>query len=688
MVLQFSTRIQTGAFMKKIKLLLPLVIFAAAVWGYSAPTISGADEPVKTEGEITENGMANADSPLATGTVSMNKNVYFAYRSFWPEFATMKRFFDSGVNTVCIFPASTTNSLGEPYGKYPLVWRYPDKYDWGSLDQQFDDIIAINPNVRFLCMVDLNTPVWLARMLGMNGDGNYDSFIDLSNCLASPRWKEMTLKYLQDFLNHTEARYGDRIDAYILACGQTDEWMDYSAGRTGRARMTAFKNWQKEQGMTPCDAVPYDAQDKAAFNNLIRDPQTESLPIAWTQFNQELVADTIIEFARKTKVLIAESGKPAKEVGVFFGYIMELTGWRMTGCGHLGYEKVFASPYLDFFISPGTYGDRPMGGGSGFMISNGTRLLDGKGFMHETDHRTTTYNCNLNEYVSIGWMNNWESQEEDIAGMRREMALALINHASVWFFDMWGGAHKTDAAIDNIAKMKSVWDRFESNRSGTAAEVLLVVDPQSVMMINDRGPDTPLINHGTRNCLNRLGAPFEIVSFNDLERMNLDRYKLLVFPSPYLITPEREKILTEKVCTAGRSVLWLYAPGICDGQTLDPGRVEKWTGVPFGTGELQITRHENWTSYYFADYKQLTVPILKQIAQDAGVTIYCDEEVPVYANGKLVAVHVKNGGIKKITLPKTVTRITEVYSGKVVAENANEFEYEFVSPETALFELE
>ncbi|MBQ4080619.1 MAG: hypothetical protein II596_08060, partial [Thermoguttaceae bacterium] len=41
-------------------------------------------------------------------------NVYFAYRSFWPEHETMKRFAAVGVHTFCVFPSNTENSLGEP----------------------------------------------------------------------------------------------------------------------------------------------------------------------------------------------------------------------------------------------------------------------------------------------------------------------------------------------------------------------------------------------------------------------------------------------------------------------------------------------------------------------------------------------------------------------------------------------
>ena len=201
---------------------------------------------------------------------------YFAYRSFWPEHETMKRFAKAGVHTFCVFPSNTANSLGEPYSKYPNVWRYPGVYDWPSLYRQFDEIIAIDPEARFLCMVDLNTPTWLVRSLAMSAaDGSFDTFVDLSNCLALPKWREMTKQYLVDFLAQTETRYGDRIDAYILACGQTDEWMDYGAERTRRAKDAAYALWRQKEGLPAAKWPSFDAFDSAAFENRIRDPQKE-----------------------------------------------------------------------------------------------------------------------------------------------------------------------------------------------------------------------------------------------------------------------------------------------------------------------------------------------------------------------------------------------------------------------------
>ncbi|MBQ2557134.1 MAG: hypothetical protein II561_11355 [Thermoguttaceae bacterium] len=619
-------------------------------------------------------------------------NVYFAYRSFWPEHETMKRFAAVGVHTFCVFPSNTENSLGEPYSKYPRIWRYPDTYDWDSLYRLFDEIIAFDPDAEFLCMVDLNSPIWLARMLGMNGDGSFDSFIDLSSCLSSPEWRRQTEKYLADFLAQTEERYGDRIKAYILACGQTDEWMDYSAERTSRAKTAAYKRWTEANGLEPLAWPDFAAFDSAAFENRVRDPQKEKPVLQATQFEQELIADSILSFAKLAK----EKTGRAKEIGVFFGYILELTHWRANGCGHLAYEKVAASDDVDIFISPGTYAERLIGGGSGSMAPNETLLLANKRRLHETDHRTTGYNCALNEFVSIAPISRWQSEAEDVAGLRRELCFALTDRASIWFFDMWGGSFTTDAAIENVAVMKRVWDANVGRQGRSAAEVLLVADPQTAARVNGREPKSALVYTAIRNRLDHIGAPFAVCSFNDLPKMDLSNVKLAILPGSFYLPPERAAMLRETLLNGGRTVLWVGPAGIDDGNALDLARVRETTGVEYGADALEPVARVGffgegdgrWRSAAIADHAKVDAPALRKIARAAGVTEYVADESPVYATERLVAVHVKTGGPRKITLPKQAKRVTEAFSGKVVAENAKEFEYEFAEPETALFVLE
>lgn len=610
--------------------------------------------------------------------------VAFAYRSFWPEFEAMGRFREVGVDTVCIFAANTDNSLGLPYCKYPPVWRWFGTYDFASLDRQYDDVLAVNPAAEFICMVDLNTPIWLQRQLSLRGQSaECESFTMLSCACANPQWRQATGEYLEAVVQHLEDRYGDRIKAYLMACGQTDEWMDYSRGLAGRNKTAAWQTWRRAHGKGEAPVPALDRLDRASFQNLIRDPATEREAIDYAQFTGDLIVDTVLEFAAKVRALAA----PARQLGMFFGYILELTGSRLVSAGHLEYERLYASPDIDFFISPGTYGDRPMSGGSGFMVPNGTRLLEGKGFLHEIDHRTPTYNIHLDEFVSIGWMTPWTDQAQTDAGLKREFALAIINHASLWCFDMWGGVFDTPETMRVVAKAKRIWDEFGAVPAKSMAEVALVVDPQSARLVNDQNPLVSQIYQGTRNQLNRLGAPFEVFSFNDLSRADLSAYKLLVFPGLFEVTPAKAAVLRDHVCRDGRTVVFAYAPGISDGSTLDPARVEALTGTPFGTPRVTTVARDGWTAVYAATYADVTPQVLKQAASAAGVTIYCADELPVFANERLVAIHTASGGERTITLPVACREVRELYTEQVIPVTACQFRYPFAAPDTALFEL-
>ncbi len=616
--------------------------------------------------------------PVGKTTVSAGKN-FFAYRSFWPEFEAMKRFREAGVNTVCIFAAHSDNSLGKPYSKYPPVWRWFGKYDFKSLDKQYDDVLEINPDAEFICMIDLNSPIWLERQLA----SECESFNMLSCACANPAWVKATGEYLEAVVSHMEKRYGDRIKAYLMACGRTDEWMDYSQQVAGRHKTKAWQNWLKNKGKLVIPIPSFDRMDKASFENLIRDPASEQDIMDYMHFTGDLIADTVLTFAGKVRKLI-----PAhRQIGMFFGYILELTQLRLVSAGHLEYERLYASPDIDFFLSPGTYSDRPMGGGSGFMVPNGTRMLKHKGFLHEIDHRTPTYNVDLDEYIAIEWMVPWKDQAETTAGLKREFALAIINQASLWCFDMWGGVFDTPETMKVVAQSKKIWDQYSGESLKTRAEVALFVDPRSARYLNDQNRSVEQIYQATRNKLNRLGAPFEVFSFDDIPNMELDQYKLIIFPGLFEVSPERADLLSKYILNHDRTILFIHAAGISDGNKLDASHVKALTGTSFNTPGINKTSRNGWTSVYISDYKDVNPGVLKQIAREAGVHMYCQDEVPVFANEKLVAVHLAQGGEKIITLPVPVKKVREPYSNQEISVKKGEFTFLFATPDTALFEI-
>jgi len=611
------------------------------------------------------------------------KNIYFSYRSFWPEFETMKKFRDVGVNTICFFAANTKNSLGEPYCQYPPMWLWHAQYDFAPLDRQIEDILAANQDAELICIVDLNTPEWLVRNLAFYGM-IFDSFTELGRVICSDDWRKMTAAYLEAFLRYAEAKYSARIKAYVLACGWTCEWMDYSRGVESSEKTKAFQKWSRERGLpVPSDIPALSVRDRAVHDDLLRDPERDRPALDYWRFSNEAVVDAIAFFVKKAKAVISSQ----TEIGVFYGYNLELDFRSLISRGHLDYERLLALPELDFLLSPGTYVDRAMGGGSGLMGPHGTVALKKKGFLHECDQRTHTYNANLTPFVNLRF-DHWADDAATLAGMRREMALALINHTSLWWFDMWGGFYQGEAVYDNIRRMKEIWDLYAAREFGPVAEVALIVDPESAYYFNQNNPRTAEFISNLRNKLNRLGAPFDVYSFNDIASIpDFGRYKCVIFNTPFEITAKKGKVLRESVLKSHRTVIWLYAPGISDGKLWRPERVKEWSGTAFGTAGISSVEMEGWRSVYVADPGELTPAILRRLAAAAGVNIYCPAEIPVFANERLLAIHTATGDALQVNLPRSYSRITELYSKQIVARNAAAFDFRFSSPDTRLFEL-
>ena len=605
----------------------------------------------------------------------------FAYRSFWPEFEAMKDFKKTlGVNTVCLFPANTVNLLGEPYCQYPPHWRWFGKYEFEHLDKQFDDILAFNPDARFLCMIDVNSPSWLARQRGVKTNGGADSFTDLSNCAADPEWRRCVLEYVEAFVSHVEKKYGNSIRAYIPAGGQTSEWLDHARGRMSRPKSKAFSEWAaKNNKPKPPSVIPFEQFDAPLFENALYDPSAQRDVIDYNQFNGDLIVDAIQDIVRRIRLLVPKE----REVGVFFAQVVDGHG---PANGHLEYERLFEDPNIDFFISPGSYYDRLIGGGSGIRMPMGTLRRYGKAYLHETDHRTYSSNTALSKNISMEslsiFFDKWGDAAAVDAGLKREIALTLINHSSIWMFDMWGGYYKPEATRETLKTAKKAWDRFVSDRSPSVAEVALVIDPQSRRYLGKTLPEYFQAWYK----LNRLGTPYDVFSFSDIGKADFSQYKLVVFPETFEISSEREKTLREHLLGNGRTVLWMFAPGVTDGRDIQADRVKKWAGVEYGTPGVNTAQHDGWTSVYIHQYKTLTPAVLREIASKSGVHLYAGDAVPVYANRRLIAVHTADGGVRKIKLPRSCRKVVDVFQEKTVAENVSEFTYEFKAPDTVLFE--
>jgi hypothetical protein len=647
--------------------------------------------------------------------MSVDKNMYFAYRSFWPELETMKKFRECGIDTFTFMVSNTDNSLGVPYTKYPPVWKWNNIYDLEAFDRQIGDILEAIPDAKLMCMIDLNTPHWWTRYLGAFGV-KYDSFYELGKITNSQTWRQDTSDYMQTLLKYAEEKYSDNIVAYILGCGGATEWHDRSRGEESIYRSTAYRQWQLEHGKAPTDIPPrmirdvgsYDFEqgyvDTCSYYNgidptgcykklfpdgagLLRTPEKNQEALDYWRFCNEFNADTVEFFLKKAREII----HPEIELGVFFGYC--IGHWTMVSSGHLAYERLLESPELDFFMAPIDYMGRGMGQGSTSMTVRESIRLKGKRMLQEMDQRTYTANRKLADFIElpnpfetnakeVKWQDStdskelvkkfsmatdgvWKNDEEIVAGMKRDTAFCLINQDSLWWFDMWGGFYQGEKVFETLKQLKQIWDEQNTYSCEEVSEILMVEDPDNMYLLNDMDARCGIFHNKTRDALSSIGMPYTVCSFNDIEQLDMERFKTVIFCHPFELTEKHHDILKRMVLKDNRSVLWLYGPGVINNGKWDTTNVKKVCGTHFKTEGVNTVDMADWTSVYVHDPTKLTSEILRGICINSGCHLYCSKLRPVCANNRLVSVHTAVAETLAIKLLRKFGKVTELFSGAV-----------------------
>ncbi len=618
------------------------------------------------------------------GKIIMKEPRLCAYRSFTPQDETLKRFADIGVDLVCINPSNTINSVGTPYCPYPPHWLHVGVYDWSIVDRQFDDMIAANPRVNFICMIDLNSPAWLVRY---SRDGDHeDSFTKLGRTAASEEWRRHTGAYLEAFLKHSEAKYGGKIAAYVLFCGWCTEWQNHSKGEGSPSRRKAWRQWCLDRGHDDPVDIPTESHYNQSGHGLIRDPVTDAVAIRYWDFNRWLIIDTISYYAGRAQSVIQHR----VDLGLYFGYVLHNGHRRLVSSGGIGFDTIFASPDLDFLMSPGPYHDRKMGAGSGFMSLIDSIKLHGKGFFREIDHFTHTANANPLAVYGVDFQFNnhrWPDEKASIAGLQREFVIDLIAGHSFWWFDMWGQWYDSDPLMATLRNLKGIWDRqMEQSPPSRASQIAVLVDAESCLYLDQEDVRISDVLVPLCPTLNVIGAPYSLFSFADVEKIDFSPFKLVIVPNLFVCDQARRDLLQRKVMKDQRTLLWIHLAGVIAENAYDIGHVEHLTGIAHAPGKRETRHFEDWTSVLHADLKP-DAAFFREIATLAGVHLYSDTEEPVYANERLLAFHTASGGSRTFKLPKPCKQVRELFTDRVVARDCISFDDVLPAPATVLYEI-
>ncbi|MCX6901099.1 MAG: beta-galactosidase [Verrucomicrobia bacterium] len=594
----------------------------------------------------------------------------------------------------------------------PMPWPKPGvEADWSGVDSACETVLRANPNALLLPRMGMNPPPWWREAhpddVMQWEDGHRDHMV-----VASPRYRRDAAERLAALVTHLEEKFGDHVAGYH-PCGQnTGEWFYEDTWRRplsgyAPADATAWKEWLKKHDR-PDAPVPTAIARHAAPNGIFRDPATERTLIDWAEFQQETMADCVVELARAVR----QASHGRKLVVFFYGYVFEFAAVS-TGpsvAGHYALRRALNCPDIDVLCSPISYFDRGLAQSAPSMTAAESVALAKKMWLNEDDTRTYLGTGN-----APGWQQAVDTLEDTNKELVRNVAQEALRNFGTWWMDLGATGWFNDPGMwAEMKRLRALDEPLLKKPTPFRPQVAAVIDERAMLRVAAGG--TLVTRPGiyeVRAPLGRMGASYGQYLLDDVLAGRV-KAKLQVFLNAWsLSAAERTKLL--KV-TRGVAKVWCYAPGWFDGDQPSLEAMKQLTGFELKTvspaksaatptdrgkslgleksfgGEKPVkplfaaadAKPEEILATYadgsaavalrrmpsgpslFVGAPGLTSELLRLAAREAGVHLFTETDCNVYANGRFLSLHASQDGPVDVNIGKTEA-VTDVLSGEPVA---------------------
>ncbi len=616
-------------------------------------------------------------------------------------------------------------------------WRDGETPDFSrtDIDSWVDGVLAENPDALLLPRFPVDQPQeWWANehpdhmMLYAGEDpGNLASIHSLV-------WRGDAARQVRLLVEHLEEKYGDRIIGYH-PCGQsTAEWF-YEGMWQGKLSgyeppaLAGFRDFLREK-YTNEEGLRHGWHDPdITFNSVhvpsardrtrstagsFRDPVIEQKTIDFDDYQSAAVADTVALMCKAIKEVA-----PHKLAVAFYGYHFEVVGPRgLQSSGHLGLGRLLRSRDVDVIASPISYVDRQPGGAGCFMGPIDSVLLHGKLGLSEDDTRTHL----LPPDAAPGRCA--DSAETNSAHLRN-FSHVLTRGAGVW----WSALEGRDEMWSFLGKLHDTYQAAVLDLEPFSPEIAVIVDERSVLYCHPSPAVLATLLGTFRQQWYRIGAPVGMYLLDDLVAGNVPKAKMYIFLDVFRLDDEQVEAIRKRARRRGCTALWMYAPGIVTGDRISPEHVGQVVGLKLrqidprngdlvmeGDGSLYsagsglsptfapddpdarvIARYADGGEVAVAEKKQggltsvycgalqLPASVLREIAAQAGVHIYCETDDVVAAGNGFVAVHASSDGHKTLRMPHECS-LADAVTGEPLGTGV-EFDFEMKQGQTRLLKL-
>jgi len=452
--------------------------------------------------------------------------------------------------------------------------------------------------------------------------------------VASTRFWQEAENALTAFITHIQqTAYDQRVFGYHLERG---EWF-YPAGQgydRSFAHREAFREWLRVKykgSLVALRAAWFDGHVQFHTAEIplmpanIRpeitffEPRKERRIIDFLEFTSDITAERLISLAKVVKDVTENRAL----VSVCYGYTLEFCH---SYSGHLALGRLLASPAIDLIAGPPSYRDRQAGGAGSYPAPVDSVLLHGKLWISEDDTKTFLAPDN-------GTPDDYNPRIDTRFGTEqvhyRAMGKALAHQCGLAFMDLWGeGWLDSEEIWTRIGSFTTHYRNFMKIRRATSPEVVALFDERSLFHVQKGEEFLRRLLHGQRDALLRCGASVRFYLQTDLTHRNFPTdAKLYLFLTPYRLTPEQRTAIREKLQSDGKTLVWVYAVGICD----EHGRSEESANDLIG----MALQYQSWNCEVGSRFINFRHPITEQLQnKDLGVrerlnpSFYVDEDEP------------------------------------------------------------
>ena len=657
------------------------------------------------------------------------------------------------------------------------IWLEDGTIDYDAFDEVIYDVLAANNDALVMVQIGMFAPPW---WIEQNPDhelvcDNGSQYIAIDNevSLASEKFREEAGEVLRLLIRHMkEQSYYNRVYGLKIGGGQSYEWMirgtganqgpDYSpVSREGFKKYlkkvygtneALQEAWGDKNVTFETAEAPGWKERNAPANIYAGDADTGKLSrniVDWNLWLNEASADSFLYYCQIAK----EETDGKIIVGGYNGYLWTSNSYDSQGMAHTAAERVLDSEYVDWIASPISYNERILGQSNTYMALIDSVQEHGKLYIAEQDNRTYL----SSSYAGAPWDANWDfsigqtrTVADTISQQKRDFANAMINGAGLWQYDMYGGWLDDDQIYQYLRDAKAEYDFSVFLDRDVRNEVAIFVGDETYAYMRAGQPNMPYtlfepMLMQQRKHLSKMGAGYDTYTLSSLMDGKVEPHKLNIIFSPFEITPEMNEAIDKYLKCNGQYVVWVYLPGISDGDTLSAEHMKRVTGFDIGLVEeksglqvkladtdnvltkgiaglvygnstpnavsplayikdttnvtvlgynmdgakkpgLGIQNMGDWTSIY-SSAPCLDVRLLRNLLKLSGCHIYSENsEDVIYSNNHYVALHSDAAGEKTITLPGNYA-VYDVFEGQFVSMNTNTITFRNAANDTHIFRL-